>query len=66
MAGGLSMVFKKIFSPHDGTRVRVKAVVDQSHERLNQASNRLEETIRDLLHENDRLKREDRYAREST
>lgn len=48
-------LLKTIFHPHDGTRRKVQQEVVKSRVDVQKASNRLEETIRDLLDSNDKL-----------
>ena len=48
-------ILKSIFGPKDGSRQKVKEEVASSRERVETAANRFEETIRDLLDQNDKL-----------
>jgi len=51
----MSAVLKSIFAPNDGSRKEVHRKVVESRERVQQAANRVEETIREMLDRNDRL-----------
>lgn len=48
-------ILKSIFYPHDGSRQKVRKEVSSSRERVEKAANRFEETIRDLMDQNDKL-----------
>ena len=48
-------LFRMIFRPHDGTRQQVQEEVKTSRKEIEVAVNRFEETIKELLHQNDRL-----------
>lgn len=61
----MSEFFNAIFMPHNGNIRAVKAQVAQSVERRENASNRLEETIKGMLDENDRVTGRDRHVRQS-
>ncbi len=48
-------LFQTLFGSRDGNPVQVKEAVATSRENVQQAANRFEETIRDMMKRNDRL-----------
>lgn len=48
-------ILKMIFKPHDGSREQVRNDVAASRAHVEKAVNRFEETIRDLMTQNDTL-----------
>lgn len=48
-------ILKTIFTPHDGSRKRVREEVSTSRREVEKAANRFEETVKDLLKRNDTI-----------
>ena len=51
----MNKFWKEIFNPRDGSREKVKGEVLLSRQNVERAVNRFEDTIRELLDENDKL-----------